>query len=74
MKICVGDCPFASGPSPTSADASGEVSDCAAGYQEVSMCSTRGESRGMYIVIRKKMRYQWYPKKDMCPPKTFLTL
>ena len=29
---------------------SGEVTDCAAGWQEVGMCSTRNESQGTYNV------------------------
>ena len=39
--FCPGDCPFESDPSPTSADACGEVTGCNAGHQEVGRCSTR---------------------------------
>ena len=38
-------------PSPTSANACGEVTGCAADHQKVSKCSTRGGSLGMYITL-----------------------
>ena len=38
-------------PSPTSADACEEATGYDAGHQEVSMCSTRGGSQGMYITF-----------------------
>ena len=49
--FCAGDCPFVCEPSPTSADAGGEATGCNAGCQEVSRCSTRGGSQGMYITF-----------------------
>ena len=54
--FCLGDCPFKSEPSPTSADACGEVTDCTAGCQKVSMCSTRGGSQGIYITCASAMQ------------------
>ena len=42
--FCVGDCPFKSEPTSTSADACWEVTGCNAGHQEIGMCSTRGGS------------------------------
>ena len=38
-------------PSPTSADACGEVTGFDASCQEVGICSTRGGSQGMYIIF-----------------------
>ena len=49
--FCAGDCPFKSEPTPTSADACGEVTRCNAGCQEVSRYSTRGGSQGIYITF-----------------------
>ena len=49
--FCPGDCLFKSEPSPTSADACGEVTGCTVCHQEVGMCSTRGGSQGMYITF-----------------------
>ena len=51
--FCLGDCQFESKPSPTSADACGEVISCDAGHQEIGMCSTRGGSWGMYTTFNK---------------------
>ena len=42
---------YKSEPSPTSADACGEVTGCTASCQEVSTCSTRGGSQGIYITF-----------------------
>ena len=42
--FCPGDYPFKSVPTPTSADACGEVTGCAASHQEVSTFNTRGGS------------------------------
>ena len=36
---------------PTSADACGEKTGCDDGRQEVTTCSTRGGTQGMYIYI-----------------------
>ena len=47
----MGNCPFEYEPSPTSTDACGEVTGCAACCQEVSRCNTRGGSQGMYITF-----------------------
>ena len=49
--FCVGDCPFESKSTPTSADACGEESSCNAGHQEVGRCSAKGEFQGMYITF-----------------------
>ena len=71
--LCLGDCPFESKPSPTSADAYGEVTGCAAGHQEIGTCSTRDGSQGMYITftstkksIRQNPLWLWNPK-EMSP-------
>ena len=42
--FCPSEYPFESEPSPTFADACGEVTDCTAGCQEAGMYSTRGGS------------------------------
>ena len=47
----VGDCPFKSKPTPTSADACREVIGCNAGCQEVGKCSTRGGSQKRHITF-----------------------
>ena len=61
--FCPGDNPFKSEPIPTSTDACGEVTGCAAGHQEVSMCSTRGGSQGTYnISISAKKSNKAEPK------------
>ena len=49
--FCPGDCPFKSEPTPTSADACGEGTDCDAGCQKVSRCSNRGRSWEIYITF-----------------------
>ena len=49
--FCPSDCKFESEPSPTSADAFGEVTGCPAGCQEVSTSSTRAGSWVMYITF-----------------------
>ena len=49
--FCPGDCPFKCKPSPTSADACGEVTGCDASHQKVGMCSSKGGSQGMYITF-----------------------
>ena len=46
-----GDYLFESEPSPTSANACGEVTGSTAAHQEVGMCSTRGDSWGIYITF-----------------------
>ena len=51
LSSVLGDCLFKSEPSPTSADACGEVTSCNAGYKEVGRCSTKGGSSGMYITF-----------------------
>ena len=38
-------------PTPTSDDACGEVTGCNTCNQELSRCSTRGRSQGMYITF-----------------------
>ena len=48
--FCTSDHSFESEPSPTSADACGEVTGCTASCQEVGTCSTRSESQGTYKV------------------------
>ena len=52
-----GDCPFKSEPSPTYADACGEVTGCAADCQKFSMCSTRGGSPGNVHYIHRHKKW-----------------
>ena len=53
-------------PSPTSADACGEVNDCAAGCQEVGTFSTRGGSQGMYITFTSTLKvYKAEPTSNL---------
>ena len=46
----VGGHPIESGILTLLKDTCGEAIGCHAGHQEVSRCSTRGESQGMYIM------------------------
>ena len=93
--FCPGDCPFESKPSPTSAHACGEVTNCMPAAKRLAHVTPEVDLRECTLHLppqkankaepplamkprgditrnRDRNRVPVAPKKDVCPPKTFL--
>ena len=62
------DCPFESEPSPTSADACGEVTGCAMAAKRLACVAPEETS------LEIQNRGASSPQKDMCAPKSFFLI